>query len=216
MRRLWLLRKALDVPLDLIGPQKARGHWLWAKVDYTPLRTVSNPMQGAGSANPVCMDTQVNPRVSPNFVVLTQPTGLLHRATLWQPAMDTPSPADQTTLADSAPNVPGGQAAASTRVPVPRITCPLTRAPRGDLPGARPLRLPLGPLQMRKSQHGKHKKCPHSRQRYDCPECGGAGICQQGKQRRACRNCQGPCSLSAPPSHISSTLPPQPQGADVR
>ena len=31
--------------------------------------------------------------------------------------------------------------------------------------------------------------CEHGRQRYQCKECGGSGICEHGRERRRCKEC---------------------------
>mmetsp|Transcript_10955 Transcript_10955/g.21255 ORF Transcript_10955/g.21255 Transcript_10955/m.21255 type:complete len:241 (+) Transcript_10955:99-821(+) len=37
----------------------------------------------------------------------------------------------------------------------------------------------------------KRRLCPHNRRKYDCKECGGAGICIHQRQRRDCKECGG-------------------------
>ena len=35
------------------------------------------------------------------------------------------------------------------------------------------------------------RKCGHGQRRYDCKECGGAGICKHNRERSKCKECGG-------------------------
>ena len=35
------------------------------------------------------------------------------------------------------------------------------------------------------------RRCEHGRRRYDCKECGGAGICEHNRIRSKCKTCRG-------------------------
>ena len=49
------------------------------------------------------------------------------------------------------------------------------------------------PAEVQQPAAARHvrKKCPHGRQRSDCVECGGGGICAHRIRRALCKDCGG-------------------------
>ena len=54
--------------------------------------------------------------------------------------------------------------------------------------------------------------CRHNRRQYYCVSCGGAGICEHGKQRRACPSCKTAkaANASTPPGRLQRRCPATP------